>query len=94
LGYASSLWFFPLPLPWGINIAWTAVVFYGAGFLFKEKLSLSLQISGWKKTAATLIAFLAGLFYYFNGMSLMYPNSHHNPLLFYGAAFFSVGWSI
>lgn len=86
LGYMGSL-FMPFRLPWSIDIALTAVVFYGIGYIFKEKLDKLTDFTANKNLAAVIpFVILSIVFCFVNGRVDMYSNYYGNILFYYLSA--------
>ena len=85
VGHADSLCS-PIRLPFGIDVAFTAVVFYGSGYILKDKLLLSETT-----ILFSAICFSIGLFTgHLNGRVDMNENHYNNIAIFYIAAFSSI----
>lgn len=75
------------PLPWSIDAALTAVVFYGIGYIFKEK-NFLLSVSNLKVfIILSCINLLSG---FYNPRISMFGNVYGNYFLFYLSAFSGV----
>jgi acyltransferase len=87
VGYIDSL-IMPFRLPWGIDIAFTAVVFYGIGYLLKTNKNSILSILEKKNKyliGATLL-FCSIIFCFINGSVDMNFNVYGNYVFFYFSA--------
>lgn len=84
-----------VPLPLSFDVALTAVVFYGAGYLMKRYKTSHTPNSFLNFTVIFLllvvINFSAG---FSHGRIDMYDNEYHNYFLFYVAAFSGIGWFV
>lgn len=96
LGFISSR-FVDIRLPWSIDTALTATVFFGAGYLIKKNAHIFLRINMPLKDMA-IIAFLCTfIFSYLNsraGRTDMFANIYNNPTFYYIAAFSGIGTCI
>lgn len=87
IGYLDSKYFM-YRLPWSIDIALTAVVFSGIGYISR---GFSLELSKKKLIALMVIALLLNLVVvYFNGKIDMNYNKYNNIFLFYSGAFLGI----
>ena len=85
LGYVDSV-YSPVRLPFSIDVAFTAVVFYGLGYLLKDYL-LSSDFG----IGSAFICLLFGLgIGFLNGRVDMNYNCYGNPLLFYASSLSSI----
>ena len=78
-------------LPWGIDISFTAVVFYGIGYLMKITKFIILKL----RTSIKTIVFFSAigstlLFSQLNTIVFMYNNKYGNYFLFFIAAFSAI----
>lgn len=89
-GYMDST-FIRFRFPWSMDVALTAVVFYGMGFVLKEDVVKKKNTAFWDKMvmAGACYALLA-FFCFFNRGADMNGNHYNNPGLFYAAAFFGI----
>jgi len=88
-GYLESR-FVSLRLPWSLDTALTAVVFYGAGAMVKGHLETRGRTAsgmGLKALAGFVCLSLCGIITSVNGRIDMNANSYGNYFLFYAAAF-------
>lgn len=84
-GYIDSV-YFAVRLPFSIDIAFTAIVFYGLGYLLKDHLLGSDSAIGF-----VIICLLTGFgLGFINDRVDMNYNVYGNPLLFYASSFFSI----
>lgn len=85
-GYLGSV-FMPFRLPWNIDVALTAVTFYGTGFIFKNTIDAISQFAV-KRNLFLIIPFfiLNILFCFLNGKIDMYENHYGSPIFFYLSA--------
>jgi len=87
IGYLDSK-YFKFRLPWSIDIALTAVVFSGIGYILQ---GFRLELSKNKLVAFMLVALLLNLcIAFFNGKIDMNYNKYNNILLFYSGAFLGI----
>lgn len=90
IGYLDSL-FTTIRLPWSINIALTAIVFYGIGNVMKSYINrLTLYKRSKLLLAAGLSFLLALLVNRYNSIIYMYDNSYGNYVLFYLASLLGI----
>lgn len=87
-GFLDSL-FMPMRLPWGIDVAITALVFYGSGYYFKtnsifEKIKKENGFSTW------MILVIGIIYSMINGRADMNSNIFRNPIFYYIAAFSNI----
>jgi acyltransferase len=82
--------FVAIRLPWGIDICFTSIIFYGTGYLFKNYFNI-------KKVKKTLVVFLIPcfavltvMFSTLNGLIDMNYRIYNNYFFFYLAAFFGI----
>jgi fucose 4-O-acetylase-like acetyltransferase len=84
-----------VPLACSIDVAPTAIVFYGAGYLVNRYKTLHTVDSFVNLKVIVLlllvINFVAG---FAHGRIDMYDNTYHNYFLFYVAAFSGIGWFV
>lgn len=86
LGYLGSL-YLPIELPWGINIMFTAIVFYGIGNLLKD-FKLSIHLTNLQKIFFFItVTSVSIIFSQLNGGVNMHLNYYNNYFYFYIAAF-------
>lgn len=87
IGYITK--FLPVRLPWSIDVAFTAVVFYGIGHLYKKRI-INYRIS--RKTISKMILFIgiSVIFSSMNGRVDFYSNKFNNYILFYISAMFGI----
>lgn len=87
IGYLDH-YFSVVRLPWGINIAFTAIVFYGIGHVCKQQLDKLLEAKTWLLglSATTLIGIM-GLIALRNGVPDMNSRIYNNYTLFIIGAF-------
>lgn len=87
IGYLDH-YFKIVRLPWSINIAFTAIVFYGAGNLFKNYLNKLLATKTWLLAASALVLIaVMGLIATRNGVPDMNGRIYNNYLFFIVGAF-------
>jgi fucose 4-O-acetylase-like acetyltransferase len=85
--------FVPFPLPWGLDVAFTAIVFYGAGHLVRRRLAADFALDQRRGVELLVVAFvLQMIFISRNGPVNM--NSQHmgNYFLFFLAAFAGIAF--
>lgn len=93
VGYLGSV-FMPVRLPWSIDVAFTAIVFYGAGYLLRNnihKVKNILNIDELSiKSCLIIITICCGINIYFgnlNGRIDMNNNYYNHYIYFYIASF-------
>ncbi len=87
IGYLDSK-YLKIRLPWSIDVALTAVVFLGIGYILKENLQ-KLKIL--KNPFLLVLFFLLNIFVVFlNGKIDMNYNKYNNIFLFYSGAFLGI----
>jgi len=78
-------------LPWSVDVALTGVVFFGSGFVVKEKLEQRLIRAGNNRkvllAACMVVAGMSVMISQWNGRVDMNSNHYGNYFLFYAAAF-------
>ncbi len=85
LAYADGLWN-PYKLPWGIDVALTAVVFYGAGNMLRASLAALMERPWYIKLSAAIAC--AGLNAAFVQIRVnLNMKVHGDYFVFYGCAF-------
>ena len=85
--------FVPFPLPWGLDVAFTAVVFYGAGYLTRRRFAADFALAKQRGLLLLVLAFaLQAIFMTRNGPVNM--NSQHTGdyFTFFFAAFAGIGF--
>ena len=79
--------YMPIRLPWGMNIAFTAVVFYGVGNILKRRVSLNIFNSLSTKLIAFFVFVVSSIvFCFLNKRVDMNLNEFHNFFYFYISA--------
>lgn len=93
IGYLSSL-FEPFRLPWGMDVALSAIVFYGIGYLFKNADKTYNLLQKIPKIPVILLSLPIGwILGQMNQEIDMASNYFRNYFLFYFGAFFGIfGW--
>lgn len=87
IGYLDSL-FMHIRLPWSIDVAFTAVVFMGVGYLISSYANKISSIKGSLRFIIIIVAiFTDAIFSKLNHSVYMYNNTYGNYLYFYIAAF-------
>ncbi len=89
LGYATSR-LLSFRLPWSADTALTAMVFYGIGFLLKERqgsVSSYFKNRGWSFVVLPVLLLSLGVFCFLNGTVDLFGNQYGNFFFFYAAAF-------
>lgn len=87
VGYVTSRWV-PFRLPWSADVAFTAVVFYSAGSMARNRDAKIINLwLVWKIVAMASLAALGFSLSFINGKPDMNYNFYGNPFLFYSAAF-------
>ena len=79
-------------MPWSIDASFTAIVFYGAGYLFKEKILFNSLIN--KKILFILVTcniLFGRANFWLNKYVDMFTGSYGNYFLFYLSAFTGIG---
>jgi len=90
IGYLYSL-YVPFNMPWSIDIAFTAIVFYGTGYLFKSINNNDDFLNKFSKVPILLL--IMPINYLLSQMNLeidMASNELHNYFLFYSGAFLGI----
>ncbi|MGQ9919927.1 MAG: acyltransferase family protein [Desulfobacca sp.] len=95
LGFLAPI-FLPWRLPWGIDLACTTLVFYGAGYLTRDALPrLSLRDPWWGVGLVVSLAIYVALSLYNQPVAIIIGNYGDSFFAFYGAAAAGiVFWSI
>jgi acyltransferase len=86
LGYCDSV-LIPYRLPWSIEVAFTAVVFYGMGYLFRHQLDRLTDFASTKMLYLLPVIVVSTCFCFLNTRVDMNGNYYGNPIFFYVSAF-------
>ena len=89
IGYLDSI-FVNIKMPWSADVAMTAIVFYGTGYLMKRAKAdmVITELSDAKLSVLLIVIFCASIMTcYLNSPIDMNNNSYGNILLFYISAF-------
>ena len=86
LGYTGSL-FAPIRLPWSMDVALTAVVFYGVGCTLKRKIEDLTGSVSIKFILLPCLFLISVVFCFLNGRIHMNSNYYNNIFFFYISAF-------
>lgn len=87
VGYLSSL-LLPVRLPWNADVALTAIVFYGAGFLFKSNIErVRMKPNKFKIFVIISCIVINIIFVNINQVVFMFENQYGNYICFYMASF-------
>lgn len=89
IGYADGLWN-PYKLPWGIDVAFTAVVFFGGGQLLREAVGYMAGRAVWLRLAAACLLLAVNLVFTLDRVNVN-MKLHGSYYDFYLAAFAGVG---
>lgn len=83
LGYLDSL-YMPIRLPWSIDVSFTAIVFYGMGYISKNIIPKILSITLRMKILNIIVLSIINIsFCHLNGRIDMNSNLYNNYLYFY-----------
>lgn len=91
IGYFDST-YMPFRLPWGIDVAFTAIVFFGLGYVIKQ-----IQFTSKVYIDLILTILAIGIFYFLNSLNGridLNTNVYNNILYFYITAFCGIYMSV